>query len=172
MARRANSAIQKIFRAVGLLPKGGLWGATLTLLALGLVVSAGTFSRYFLKSPLTFVDELGGYAMVVVVFLAVGYVARIDGHIRVDLVLTYLPAKLRAAMVRVGFGLSAIWTIALVIGMWNRVHYYYVEDFHSTTMAIPLWIPSAVILAGCIMLLVQVIMLVAHGSTHEGKKEN
>ncbi|QKV20038.1 TRAP transporter small permease [Oricola thermophila] len=64
--------------------------------ALGAVVFAQFFSRYFLNMPLGWTEELARYLMISVAFLGLPVVTRLGEHIAIDLLAASLPAKVRS----------------------------------------------------------------------------
>ena len=66
-------------------------GLLLTFWALGLVVFAQFFWRYFLNMPLGWTEELARYLMIAVTFLGLPVVTRLGQHITIDLLVDSLP---------------------------------------------------------------------------------
>ncbi|CAN0656527.1 TRAP-type transport system small permease protein (plasmid) [Nitratireductor aquimarinus] len=64
--------------------------------ALGGVVFAQFFSRYFLNMPLGWTEELARYLMIAVAFLGLPVVTRLGEHIAIDLLAVSLPARARS----------------------------------------------------------------------------
>lgn len=69
--------------------------ASLTVLAMCLLVTGAVFVRYVFGIPVVWVPEIVGYLMVVLVFLALGETMLAGGHIRIELFVGRLPGRLR-----------------------------------------------------------------------------
>jgi TRAP-type C4-dicarboxylate transport system permease small subunit len=128
-------------RAAALL--GGL--ATLLVAAL---ITLDVCLRYFLNRPLLGVDEIAGFLQTLVVFWGLAYTFRQGAHIRVDLVTSRLPGRvrgwLRVLTLLIGIALVGVvaWVTlqtALTAARYQRV---------SAVMLYPLWLPMMLIPTG------------------------
>ncbi|HJR03091.1 MAG TPA: TRAP transporter small permease [Methylomirabilota bacterium] len=132
------------------------WAAALlsglATLVIAVLISADVLLRYFINSPLLFVDEVASFLLVLVIFGGLAYTFRCGAHVRVDLATTHLPppvrAWLRAAglLLGIGFVLVVSWTTlqsAITAYRYGRV---------STVMLYPLWAPMLLIPAGLLLM--------------------
>jgi TRAP-type C4-dicarboxylate transport system permease small subunit len=132
------------------------WAAALlsglATLVIAVLISADVLLRYFINSPLLFVDDLASFLLVLVIFGGLAYTFRCGAHVRVDLATTHLPppvrAWLRAAglLLGIGFVLVVSWTTlqsAITAYRYGRV---------STVMLYPLWAPMLLIPAGLLLM--------------------
>lgn len=127
---------------------------------LSLLFAVGALARYLLNRPLIFQDEMAGYLMIAITFLALSWTARTGGNIRVELVLEFLPRRVRRALISIGVALAAGWALVLIISGWLQTNYYHNFDVHSnTTLMAPLWIPASLIFVGSLLLFVQLVMM-------------
>jgi len=85
-------------------PKDHITGLTFELVAMnvGFVVLVGSIvwgvlSRYVTESPATWVEEVSSIAFTWVVFVCAAEVHRRGRHVRVDLLIALLPARIRPA---------------------------------------------------------------------------
>jgi TRAP-type C4-dicarboxylate transport system permease small subunit len=122
---------------------GGL--ATLLMAAM---ITVDVLMRYFANYPLLGVDEIAGFLQTLVVFWGITYTFRQGGHIRVDLVITHLPAVargwLRVFTLLLGLGLLAIVTWVTLQTALTSLRYGRV----SAVMLYPLWPPMLLIPTG------------------------
>ena len=81
--------ISRASKAVAIL--GGI--ATLVLAG---SITVDVLLRYFLNSPLLWVDELASFLLVLIIFGGLAYTFVVGGHIRIDLVTALLPGPVRA----------------------------------------------------------------------------
>lgn len=124
----------------------------LATLTLALLISFDVLMRYFLNRPQLIVDEVGPFLLLLVIFGAAAQTFRLGGHVRVDLVTSYLsrPARawLRVVNLTIGIVFLAvvIWVTtqsALTAFRYGRV---------SAVMLYPLWVPMLLIPAGLLLM--------------------
>ena len=99
--------------------------------------------------------DFAGYLLAAATFLALAHTLRSGTHIRVNLVIQRLPAgarwtfELASLAIGAALGAFAVWfTVALTAESW---HY---GDKSTGIVAIPLWIPQSVMVAGLVLLTV------------------
>jgi len=102
--------------------------------------------------------EIGGFLFVAAVFLALPATLRSAGHVRVTLVLRYLSVggdrvmTVLALLVALGLTAFATWAVTIqTIASYNRGSVSY------GIIAIPLWLPQAVMTAGLILFVVALL---------------
>ena len=127
-------------------------GAGLATLAIVLLVSFDVLMRFFLDRPQLFVDEVASFLQVLVIFAGLAQTFRVGGHVRVDLVTSHQPARVRAwlravcLVLGLAFLLIVIWTTArstLAAHAYGRV---------SAVMLYPIWVPMLFIPAGLLLM--------------------
>lgn len=151
---RVGTAIDRTSKGASLL--GGL--ATLLMTAL---ISFDVLMRYFLNQPQLFVDELAGFLQVLVVFWGLAYTFQVDGHIRVDLVTSHLPAPARAwlRVTTLAVGLALLGLVSWVT--WQSAITAYDFGRVSTVMLYPIWIPMLLIPTGIGLMAVAMVARLA-----------
>jgi C4-dicarboxylate transporter, DctQ subunit len=121
-------------------------------LALAAIISFDVLMRYFLNRPQLLVDEVAPFLLLLVIFGAAAQTFRVGGHVRVDLVIAYLPRPARAwlrvvnLVIGIGFLTIVIWVTtqsALTAFRYGRV---------SAVMLYPLWVPMLMIPAGLLLM--------------------
>jgi C4-dicarboxylate transporter, DctQ subunit len=126
-------------------------------LALAVLISFDVLMRYFFNRPQLIVDEVGPFLLLLVIFGAAAQTFRVGGHVRVDLVTTYVPgparAWLRAATLAIGIAFLAvvIWVTtqsAVTAFRYGRV---------SAVMLYPLWVFMLMIPAGLLLMVLCMI---------------
>src|SRR5205807_869962 len=70
--------------------------------------------RYFLDRPQLFVDEIGPFLLLLVVFGGAAQTFRGGGHVRVDLVTTHLPPTARAWLRVFNLALGIVFLLAVI----------------------------------------------------------
>lgn len=142
----------------------GAWGAAICMLTIcavvtvqvllrcldGLLVLVGA-SRLGMEIP--GVAELAAYLLVGATFLSLAYTFVHHAHIRVTLVISRLPAAIRAwvesACLLIALALSGL-LVRELIGLVRESLEF--DDVSSGMLAIPLWIPQTVLVVGIVLL--------------------
>jgi TRAP-type C4-dicarboxylate transport system permease small subunit len=129
-------------------------------LLLTLMVTAGVFARRVLNAPFLFVEELSGYVVLAIVFLGLAATLKAGAHIRVDLVLGRTTGAVRTALQVACLLAAAVWAGFVVAGAVRLLDEYWTQGVRSFAyLQTPLWIPASVMLAGAVLLLLQVLAL-------------
>jgi C4-dicarboxylate transporter, DctQ subunit len=137
--------------------KAAALASGLATLALAVLISFDVLMRYFFNRPQLIVDEVGPFLLLLVVFGAAAQTFRVGGHVRVDLVTTYLPRPARAWLRAVNLAIGivflgvVIWVTtqsALTAFRYGRV---------SAVMLYPLWVFMLMIPAGLLLMVLCMI---------------
>ena len=136
---------------------GGLLQAWIVFLLM-MMVMLEVLARYVLQSPLSLADEMGGYMLVVIAFMGLGYTWKERGHVRVELVVNMLPRKLRNAMRFFTLILATLFCYPLIVGSFQMLQDTILFESRSGSwLRTPLVYPQSVILIGSVLLLLQFI---------------
>jgi len=122
--------------------------AGLATLALAVLISFDVVMRYFLDRPQLFVDEVGPFLLLLVVFGGAAQTFRLGGHVRVDLVTAHLPPPARAWLRVLNLAVGIVFLSAV---MWVTVQSAFTAFRYgrvSAVMLYPLWVPMLLIPAG------------------------
>src|SRR5699024_3481556 len=123
----------------------------------------------FLNSPPIWVNEIGGYLLVITAFLAAGYTLNQGGHIRID----SLDSKLPPLISKIFFIINHLAVLSFSLGLtWFGAAMAYgsysLNWKASTMLATPLYIPQAFIPLGGLLLSLQVIgLMIEQWTTNE-----
>ncbi len=135
------------------------WINALVIVAMACAVTYEVGCRYLLGRPTIWVNETSSYMLVAVAFLGAAWTLRIDGHVRMELLLETggkagrLISDLAMFLVAGAVALALTWT------GWNMTLANYNFDWRaSTLLATPLWIPQLLIPLGSAVLLLQCLM--------------
>ena len=94
LSRAADSLNKLVHPAVRV-----LHGAGVSVLAIMMVLTAGDVTlRYVFNRPIVGSLDLTEYMMAIVVSFGLAYCAFLKGHVRVDLVVSYLPQRVQAVI--------------------------------------------------------------------------
>ncbi len=135
------------------------WMAYLSGTLLGLMtllILLEIFLWNFFEKTTLIADEYCAYGLAAIIFLGAGYCLKEKGHIRITLVLTFLPDRIAAGIT---FVATAVTTVFMGYLWWylfkmvrSAVRY---GSTSGTLTHTPLWIPQTVMLVGAACFLIQ-----------------
>jgi TRAP-type C4-dicarboxylate transport system permease small subunit len=135
------------------------WASRISAVVLGLmtilILVEITLWNLFEKTTLI-ADEYSAYGLAAIIFLAAGYCLKERGHIRITLVLGFLPEKLSRVIAFVATGITTafmgyLWWYLLKM-VQATIRY---ESTSGTLTNTPLWIPQMFMLIGAACFLLQ-----------------
>ena len=98
-------------------------------------------------------DDFAGYLMAASTFLALAYTLRMGGHIRVTMVIRYIPESvaywLELFVIILGATVSGYFAWFMIDMVWQSYQYKEVSQGHVPT---PLWIPQSILAFGLVVL--------------------
>jgi C4-dicarboxylate transporter DctQ subunit len=109
---------------------------------------ANIIGRYFLHASIPWAEEVMLFLMVGCVFLGSGPVAWSGQHIRMDVIVRLMPARVRAALDLFAELVFLVTAVILVIFAWPTIRQLAAFDQRSLAADIPLAIPQAMIPIG------------------------
>jgi TRAP-type C4-dicarboxylate transport system permease small subunit len=123
----------------------------MTLLILVEILLWNTLSKTTLIA-----DEYSAYGLAAIIFMGAGYCLKEKGHIRITLILGFLPARLAAVITCLA---SAVTTLFMGYLWWYLFKMVQATiRYHSTSGTLtqtPLWIPQTLMLIGATCFLIQ-----------------
>lgn len=142
--------------------------AALGVLAMCLLVTGAVVVRYVFNWPVVWVPEIVGYLMVALVFLALGETMLAGRHIKIDLVVSRLPRRLRDVVelltLTLSVGVAGFFAWHGVNTMLRSLEYGRRDAFGALNL--PLWIPQLALPIG-LSVLTLVVVLLAYGKLRE-----
>jgi TRAP-type C4-dicarboxylate transport system permease small subunit len=129
---------------------------------------ANIIGRYFLSVSLSWAEEAMLFLMIGCVFLGVGPVGWMGRHIRMDVVVSLLPSRARAAFELFSDLVTIATCVALAIFAWPVMTMLAELDQRSDSANIPMVIPQAVVPLGLLLMaLLIAVRLYVHGVRHD-----
>jgi TRAP-type C4-dicarboxylate transport system permease small subunit len=125
---------------------------------------ANVIGRYFFNASIYWAEEAMLFLMVGCVFLGNGVVAWSGRQIRMDIVVSMMPPKVRDALNLLSELVFVATATLVVVFAWPVIRDLYNFDQRSQSAEVPLFIPQALIPVGfAIMALMVVIRLITGG---------
>ncbi len=139
--------LDPLYRACGVLAAICLTGIAVLILA----QIVGRLFGFIIPSA----DDFAGYLMAASTFLALAYTLRMGGHIRVTMVIRYLPQSvaywLEAIVITMAAFVSGYFAWFMMEMVWQSYQFGEVSQGHVPT---PLWIPQSILAVGLVVLFI------------------
>lgn len=154
---RVQRRLDRVLLATGYL-------AGLMFLGLAFFITYDVLARkwgHALGIPTTQVtDEIAGYILVLASTWGFAYTLRSDAHVRIDVLLPYMPPPMRAAMDFLALALMAFFACVFAWRTWLLVLDSWETGIRSSTYLLtPLWIPEVILSVGFSLLAVTAVFM-------------
>ena len=129
---------------------------------------ANIIGRYFFSVSLFWAEEAMLFLMIGCVFLAAGPVGWMGRNIRMDVLVSQLPGRLRTAFEVFADLVTIATCIALAIFAWPVLTMLSELDQRSASANVPLVVPQAAVPLGLLLMAVLIaVRLIAQGARHD-----
>jgi TRAP-type C4-dicarboxylate transport system permease small subunit len=145
----------------------GAYLAGLVLVALMLGTVADVAGRYFFNAPILGVFDLTHFAVVIMVYLGMGYCTYYGAHAAIELLYNRLPAALAGLVSRLADLAGAV--MFAIIAWRTGAAGLQVQDFGQTSqlLLLPLYPLYWVIVVGCVLVVAVLLMHAIAPNTKE-----
>lgn len=134
----------------------------LALLAASAILTYSVFSRYFFKASTNWQDEAAVFCLVGATFLCGAYVQSFRGHIGIEAVAGYLPARVNHIRLLFIDILSALFCTFFGWKSWTLWYEAWADNYTtSSSWAPPLWVPYFLMASGITLLALQIVLQIA-----------
>lgn len=121
-----------------------------------LSVGIGVGLRYFFHRPIGWTIEISEYIMVYVTFMAVAWVLKKEGHVKMDLILNMLNSKTQALINTITSSVCVIISLVLTFFAGKVTLYQYKVGYTTTSLlSPPKYIFTVIIFIGSFLLFIQ-----------------
>lgn len=151
-----SQRVVRLIERVSVLLGGHLMGWLLMVLMFMILVEVLT--RYILQSPLSIAEEYGGYMLVAITFLGLGYTWKERGHVRVEWVINTLSLKVQSWLRLITLIMATAFALIMIKASYDLVSYSYLFGTRSGSwLRTPLIWPQIVLIIGAVLLFIQLI---------------
>lgn len=151
-----SQRVVRVIERVSVLLGGHLMGWLLMVLMFMILVEVLT--RYILQSPLSIAEEYGGYMLVAITFLGLGYTWKERGHVRVEWVINALSLKVQSWLRLITLIMATAFALIMIKASYDLVSYSYLFGTRSGSwLRTPLIWPQIVLIIGAVLLFIQLI---------------
>ena len=159
--RTTNFGDHKMNTLVRVIEKLSDWMARISGVMLGLMtllILVEIFLWNIFQKTTLIADEYCAYGLAAIIFLGAGYCLKEKGHIRITLVLGFLPEKLSRSIT---FAATGITTAFMGYLWWYLLKMVKASIRYNSTSGTltntPLWIPQAIMLIGAACFFIQLV---------------
>ncbi len=128
-------------------------------------ITFDVLARRFLGFSSQATTELTGYALAFGISWALAHALTSRAHVRIDVLINYLPAKIRQPMHLLSLAALAVFTGFLAKGAWELVDESLL--FGATDISVlrtPLWIPQGLWTFGIVVFLVLIVLMLVEST--------
>jgi len=122
------------------------------------LLAVDVIGRYVFDRPTLISYEITGYLLVGITFLALAYGLREGSHVKVTILVDYLPASLRKWLALI---MDSVALIFIIVLMWKSIDLVRLSletgTLSMTFLATPMWIPQLIVPIGLGMLVLEVL---------------
>jgi len=151
-----SQRVVRLIERVSVLLGGHFMGWLLMVLMFMILVEVLT--RYILQSPLSIAEEYGGYMLVAITFVGLGYTWKERGHVRVEWVINALSLKVQSWLRLITLIMATAFALIMIKASYDLVSYSYMFGTRSGSwLRTPLIWPQIVLIIGAVLLFIQLI---------------
>jgi len=141
------------------LNKLALYLSMAALMLTAVIMTYSVVARYFFHVPSDWQDDVTVFMLVGVIFLCAGYAQSHRSHIGIDALAAILPATVNALRLLIVDVASCAFCGFFSWKSWTLLHEAWAEEqTTSSTIALPLWIPYAMMAFGMSLLTAQLLV--------------
>jgi len=155
--------LESIVQSIELVAKILYIAAAASICASFLLMFLDASGRFLFNHPIAGTAEVGGYLVVAIAFLALGYAQLKGAHVKVELFTSRLPQKLQSVLYIFVSLLAITFFVVMARQAGERAYVDWAQKvlLSPAVIKLPVWIPSFIAALGCaivaISLLTQVV---------------
>ena len=140
---------------------GGYFSGVVVIAMMSLIM-VEVFMRYVLRKPPAVADETSAYMLVGLVFIGLAYAWKEKGHVRIEFIITRIPARASQWIRLATLTIALIWVIIALNGAYDFVLFSFETGTKSQSwLRIPLYLPQLPIVIGFSLLTLQLVAEIA-----------
>ena len=154
---------RRLLGVVDLLARAMAYVSGALFLLVSLFITADVIGRHFgISSAVT--DEMGGYVLAVGGMWALAHTLRTGAHVRIDILLPYLPRLVRSVLDYVAVLVMALFASAVAVSTWRLTIESFTTDARAMSfLRTPLFVPQGLTALGFTALTVEAVVMLVVG---------
>lgn len=162
--RHGAGAARALLRALDAVTRAMAYASGVLFLLASLYIASDAVGRTFLGLSSAVTDEFGGYALGVGAMWALAYTLRVGAHVRIDILLPHLPARMQVVLNYTAMAGMALFAAMLAIYTWKQALESLATDARAMSfLRTPLFPTQALIALGLSMLCLEALAILAVG---------
>lgn len=151
----------------------GVVVAEIGLVLLLVLVFHEVIVRYLLNKPTLYSVEISEYLLLLVAFMAAGWVLQEDKHVSMQTFVSLMPPKVKQGLALLT---SVIVLLFCTVLIWEGIRsslLAYKGGYHSSSLLnVPMWIPYAIIPIGSLLLALQMLVRIGKLIENPADRDN
>ncbi|MBI4562722.1 MAG: TRAP transporter small permease [Candidatus Rokubacteria bacterium] len=157
-------ASRQVLRAVDLLAAGMAYVSGAIFLITSFYITADVIGRKFFHISSAVTDEIGGYALAMGGMWALAYALRSGGHVRIDILLPYLPRRVQALLNYAALVVMALFASMVALYTWRLAFDSLTTNAKAMSfIQTPLFVPQSLMAFGFTMLTLEAVAILGVG---------
>jgi TRAP-type C4-dicarboxylate transport system permease small subunit len=139
-------------------------GSGVLFLLVSFYVAGDAVARTFFHASTAVADEFGGYVLAVGTMWALAHTLRVGAHVRIDILLPYLPARVQILLNYAAMAGMAVFSAMLSFYTWRLALESLTTDARAMSfLRTPLFPPQALVATGLTMLCLEALVILGVG---------
>jgi TRAP-type C4-dicarboxylate transport system permease small subunit len=159
-ARGSIPAERRVLDVVDAVTGAMAFGSGVLFLLVSLYLTADAVSRKFFHASTAVSDEFGGYVLGVGAMWALAHTLRVGAHVRIDILLPYLPARVQTLLAYLALAGMAAFAALLALYTWRLALESLATDARAMSfLRTPLFPPQALMAVGLTLLCLEAVTI-------------
>ena len=162
--RRARAVPRQILAVFDRVATAMAYAAGALFIALSFYLTIDVVGRKFFHLSTAVSDEYGGYALALGGMWALAYTLRTGGHVRIDVLLPYLPRTIRAVLDYGALAIMVLFASVIAVYSWRLAIDSFTTDARAMSfLRTPLFVPQGAMALGFSVLGLEAIAILVVG---------
>lgn len=164
LAADRPAGVRQILRAFDALAWGMAYLSGALFLVASFYITADVLGRKYFHISSAVTDEMGGYALALGGMWALAYTLRTGGHVRIDILLPYLPPRVRLLLDYWALALMVVFASMVALYSWRLALESFATDARAMSfIRTPLFVPQGLMAAGFSVLSLEALVILVVG---------
>jgi TRAP-type C4-dicarboxylate transport system permease small subunit len=157
-------AVPRVLAATDVVARAMAYAAGAVFVLLAIYMTVDVTGRKFFGISSAITDEVGGYALAFGGMWALAWTLRSGGHVRIDVLLPYLPVRMQSALGYAALAVMAVFAGGVAAYSWQLAIDSWLTDTRATSFVrTPLFVPQALMAIGISVLTLEALVLLVCG---------
>lgn len=140
---------------------------TITLALMSAIIVAQVFFRYVLNNSLSWSEELARYLFIWTIYIGISYGVKMDKHVAVDAVYSYMPKGVKKYYAMVAYALFLLFAVAIIYYGITVVGMQITSGQVSPAMGLPMQYVYVAPVVGMILTVIRLVQKIIEAAKAE-----